>query len=125
MVKITKDMLKDIKPRDFTLNQHDIVVDGEVKTHWDIRVEGRNSEWSLVDDPTTTESTMVIERKLRPVPKGIESNIVNIDSGLINIIDSEEGTTMIFGGEKLQGIWKMYKDDSCVIPKSAIFKKES
>ena len=61
-------------------------LEDEIKTHWDIRIAGEKTEWSLIDDPTKVDSVLAIERQLRPEPTSIPNTVVQVDEGAVNLL---------------------------------------
>jgi len=124
-MNIDKDMLKHIENGQFIFNKHDMYLEDEIKTHWDIRIAGEKTEWSLIDDPTKVDSVLAIERQLRPEPTSIPNTVVQVDEGAVNLLETHEGKTVVFGGKDLHGTWIIVQDDECIIPGSVKFVKSS
>jgi hypothetical protein len=125
-MKITEDMLKDIKSQDFLLNKHDVMVDGEMQTHWDIRIPDNTSEWRMVGNPVESDQVIGIEATSDPrrtldvgnVRIGaVDTEITRIDSGKVQIVES----TYIFDGDQLKGAWLIEQYPG--IPKGRTFTK--
>jgi hypothetical protein len=126
-MKITEDMLKDIQSHDFILNKHDVMIDGEPKTHWDIRVPEASMEWMLVANPVDTHSVVGVEGKItnprmvNQVGKvrigSVDTEITRVDAGTVQIIDS----TYVFKGDHLRGAWTTEQEPN--ISRAKIFSK--
>ncbi len=124
-MKITESMLKNMQSHDFILNKHDIMIDGEAKTHWDIRVPGAAMEWKMVGNPIEKDSVIGIEGKMMGNGEAtgavrigsVDTEVTRVDRGTVQIIDS----TYIFKGERLQGAWTTKQEPN--ITKAKIFSR--
>lgn len=125
-MNINKDMLKDTDQEEFILIKHDIPVDGEMSTHWDIRLPESGREWSLVGNPVDRDEIHGVARsEMTPVKEGtvrvgsIDTENTKIDSGSVQVIENPDSTSFVFGGDKLRGIWVTTKEDDRIL----VFKK--
>ena len=124
-MNIIKDMLKDVTAKAFVLYQHDIEANGETKTHWDIRIQSDDNEYSLTSNPIDGNDILAIKKRIRPIPESMPNKVTEVDHGNVNIIEENDKTTFVFGGQDLKGTWTGTRDNTCIIPNTIRLKREN
>jgi len=128
-MNITQDMLRDIKSQDFILNKHDIVIDGRVKSHWDVKVPDSGLEWRMTRNPVESDNITSVEVPISDPRRSeetgnvrigsLDTKVTRMDVGKVQVVD----TTVIFHGDHLRGAWITEQDPN--IPNGKIFSRVS
>lgn len=128
-MKITKDILKVTKSEGFIFNKHNVIIDGEPKTHWDIKLSTSCIEYRMVGNIMETDNIIGIGVKILDPRNNdvtgkvrigsIDTTVERIDTGQLRVVED----TYIFTGDKLKGTWTTKEDPN--IPKGKIFTRVS
>lgn len=128
-MKITKDILKATKSEGFIFNKHNVIIDGEPKTHWDIKLSNSCIEYRMVGNIIETDNVTGIEVKILDPRNNdvtgkvrigsLDTVVERIDTGHLRVVED----TYIFTGNRLKGTWTVQEDPN--IPSGKVFTRVS